>query len=212
MLLYQSLKPDPSPSSTFMATCALLRQMSLNHTLHHGYNMYLQFLHVHQCNSSHSFVLYNLMQGDNSCIFSPLNSAMPSLLLSWSTCGTDEDSHFFSFAREFRVFCVKWPPMTAWKSNFSQLVMTYWARWWVVAGFHVYWIDLQCMDQQPWSDIWLGGVQGFTFIELIYGAWTNSLGLISDGFHMLFDCSALVMGLYAAVMSHWKATRNFSYG
>lgn len=52
----------------------------------------------------------------------------------------------------------------------------------------------------------------FTFIELIYGAWTNSLGLISDGFHMLFDCSALVMGLYAAVMSRWAPTRTFSYG
>lgn len=52
----------------------------------------------------------------------------------------------------------------------------------------------------------------FTFVELIYGAWTNSLGLISDGFHMLFDCSALVMGLYAAVMSRWKATRVFSFG
>jgi len=47
---------------------------------------------------------------------------------------------------------------------------------------------------------------------LIYGVWTNSLGLISDGFHMFFDCSALVMGLYAAVMSHWKATRTFSFG
>ena len=54
--------------------------------------------------------------------------------------------------------------------------------------------------------------QSFTFVELVYGVWTNSLGLISDGFHMLFDCSALVMGLYAAVMSHWKATRIFSYG
>lgn len=52
----------------------------------------------------------------------------------------------------------------------------------------------------------------FTFIELIYGVWTNSLGLISDGFHMFFDCSALVMGLYASVMSHWKASRIFSYG
>ncbi|KAK3097668.1 hypothetical protein FSP39_011932 [Pinctada imbricata] len=52
----------------------------------------------------------------------------------------------------------------------------------------------------------------FTFVELVYGVWTNSLGLISDGFHMLFDCSALVMGLYAAVMSRWKATRIFSYG
>ena len=29
---------------------------------------------------------------------------------------------------------------------------------------------------------------------------------------MFFDCSALVMGLYAAVMSHWKATRTFSFG
>lgn len=54
--------------------------------------------------------------------------------------------------------------------------------------------------------------QMFTFVELVYGVWTNSLGLISDGFHMFFDCSALVMGLYAAVMSHWKATRLFSYG
>lgn len=54
--------------------------------------------------------------------------------------------------------------------------------------------------------------QMFTFVELVYGVWTNSLGLISDGFHMLFDCSALVMGLYAAVMSRWKPTRIFSYG
>lgn len=29
---------------------------------------------------------------------------------------------------------------------------------------------------------------------------------------MLFDCSALVMGLVAAVMSRWPATRHFSYG
>ncbi|KAK2117951.1 hypothetical protein P7K49_004838, partial [Saguinus oedipus] len=40
----------------------------------------------------------------------------------------------------------------------------------------------------------------FTFVELFYGVLTNSLGLISDGFHMLFDCSALVMGLFAALM------------
>ncbi|XP_059155372.1 proton-coupled zinc antiporter SLC30A5-like isoform X2 [Physella acuta] len=52
----------------------------------------------------------------------------------------------------------------------------------------------------------------FTFVELLYGVWTNSLGLISDGFHMLFDCSALVMGLYASIMVRWKATRVFSFG
>lgn len=49
-------------------------------------------------------------------------------------------------------------------------------------------------------------------MELLYGAWTNSLGLLSDGFHMLFDCTALVVGLYAALMSRWKPTRVFSYG
>ena len=49
-------------------------------------------------------------------------------------------------------------------------------------------------------------------MELVYGAWTNSLGLISDGFHMLFDCSALVVGLYASLMSRWKPNRTFSYG
>ena len=27
----------------------------------------------------------------------------------------------------------------------------------------------------------------FTFVELAYCLWTNCLGLISDGFHMLFD-------------------------
>lgn len=52
----------------------------------------------------------------------------------------------------------------------------------------------------------------FTFVELFYGVFTNSLGLISDGVHMLFDCSALVMGLAAAVISQWKPTKVYSYG
>ncbi|KJH40880.1 hypothetical protein DICVIV_13160 [Dictyocaulus viviparus] len=52
----------------------------------------------------------------------------------------------------------------------------------------------------------------FCGVEFLYGFWTNSLGLISDGFHMLFDCSALVMGLVASVMSRWPATHHFSYG
>ncbi|VDN06625.1 unnamed protein product [Thelazia callipaeda] len=52
----------------------------------------------------------------------------------------------------------------------------------------------------------------FCGIEFLYGFWTNSLGLISDGFHMLFDCSALVMGLVASVMSRWPSCKNYSYG
>lgn len=52
----------------------------------------------------------------------------------------------------------------------------------------------------------------FTVVEFLYGIWTNSLGLISDGFHMLFDCSALIMGLLASVMARWKPSKTFSYG
>lgn len=52
----------------------------------------------------------------------------------------------------------------------------------------------------------------FTFVEFIWGIWTNSLGLISDAFHMIFDCSALIMGLVAAVMSTWKRTKQYPFG
>lgn len=52
----------------------------------------------------------------------------------------------------------------------------------------------------------------FAFVELIYGVWTNSLGLISDSFHMFFDCTALLAGLIASVISRWKSTETFSYG
>uniref|UniRef100_A0A8R1E535 Proton-coupled zinc antiporter SLC30A5 n=1 Tax=Caenorhabditis japonica TaxID=281687 RepID=A0A8R1E535_CAEJA len=53
---------------------------------------------------------------------------------------------------------------------------------------------------------------GFCGVEFLYGFWTNSLGLISDGFHMLFDCSALVMGLVASVMARWPPSRHFTFG
>lgn len=52
----------------------------------------------------------------------------------------------------------------------------------------------------------------FAFVELFYGVATNSLGLISDSFHMFFDCTALLAGLAASVISKWRATGTFSYG
>jgi len=39
-----------------------------------------------------------------------------------------------------------------------------------------------------------------------------SLGLISDSFHMFFDCTALLAGLAASVISKWRANEAFSYG
>nr|ACO15036.1 Zinc transporter 7-A [Caligus clemensi] len=49
----------------------------------------------------------------------------------------------------------------------------------------------------------------FAFVELFYGIWTNSLGLISDAFHMFFDCTGLLAGLAASVISKWKANERF---
>ncbi|KAG0725124.1 Zinc transporter 7 [Chionoecetes opilio] len=52
----------------------------------------------------------------------------------------------------------------------------------------------------------------FGFVELFYGMWTNSLGLISDAFHMFFDCSGLLVGLAAKVITKWRANEHFTYG
>ncbi|XP_063962354.1 zinc transporter 7-like [Lytechinus pictus] len=52
----------------------------------------------------------------------------------------------------------------------------------------------------------------FAFVELSYGIWSNSLGLISDSFHMFFDCTALLAGLVASIISKWRANDKFSYG
>ena len=41
----------------------------------------------------------------------------------------------------------------------------------------------------------------FMFVELIYGYMSNSLGLITDSFHMLFDCMALFIGLCASYIA-----------
>lgn len=72
----------------------------------------------------------------------------------------------------------------------------------------------------------------YMFVQLAYGVWTNSLGLISDGMdylffiiqliltfiplmtaiHMFFDCLALAVGLFASVMSKWPPNPRYSYG
>lgn len=38
------------------------------------------------------------------------------------------------------------------------------------------------------------------------------VGLISDSFHMFFDCTGLLAGLAASVITKWKANDKFSYG
>lgn len=52
----------------------------------------------------------------------------------------------------------------------------------------------------------------FTFVEIIYGASANSLGLISEAFHTIFDIVAMIISLIALVLSRHEPTNKFSYG
>ncbi|KAL0490969.1 metal tolerance protein [Acrasis kona] len=52
----------------------------------------------------------------------------------------------------------------------------------------------------------------FMFVELVYGLYSNSLGLISDSAHMFFDAGALAIGLYGSFMSKWSRNNVYTYG
>jgi hypothetical protein len=42
---------------------------------------------------------------------------------------------------------------------------------------------------------------GFMVVQMGYGVYTNSLGLVSDSIHMLVDCAAIAFGLAASVLA-----------
>ena len=52
----------------------------------------------------------------------------------------------------------------------------------------------------------------FMFVEVIYGLLSNSLGLLTDGAHMLLDCTAVIIGLYSSYLSEKKPNENFNFG
>ncbi|KTW26409.1 hypothetical protein T552_02890 [Pneumocystis carinii B80] len=52
----------------------------------------------------------------------------------------------------------------------------------------------------------------FMFIQLGYGIFSNSLGLISDSIHMAFDCFALLVGLLASIISKFPPSFTFPFG
>ncbi len=75
------------------------------------------------------------------------------------------------------------------------------------------WIRLILADKNSRNLLaFLGLNLSFAFVELFYGVWSNSLGLISDSFHMFFDCTGLLAGLVASVITKWRADERFSYG
>lgn len=53
---------------------------------------------------------------------------------------------------------------------------------------------------------------GYMVVEFVAGFMSNSLGLISDACHMLFDCAALAIGLYASYISRLPSNGQFNFG
>ena len=49
-------------------------------------------------------------------------------------------------------------------------------------------------------------------MQMLYGVWTHSLGLISDVIHMTFDCMDVAMGLFESVMSGWEKIGRLTCG
>jgi Co/Zn/Cd efflux system component len=52
----------------------------------------------------------------------------------------------------------------------------------------------------------------FMVAELVYGFQANSLGLLSDAFHVSFHCLALFTSLIAMILARKPASFAFSYG
>ena len=52
----------------------------------------------------------------------------------------------------------------------------------------------------------------FMFVEMGYGVYANSLGLISDAFHMLSDCFSILVALVASYISSGQADQVYTYG
>lgn len=50
------------------------------------------------------------------------------------------------------------------------------------------------------------------FVEVLYGLMSNSLGLLTDGAHMLLDSSAIIIGLYSSYLSDKKPNSNYNFG
>ncbi len=50
------------------------------------------------------------------------------------------------------------------------------------------------------------------FLEITFGIFSNSLGLLTDGAHMFLDCSAIIIGVYSSYIAERPADGNFNFG
>ena len=50
------------------------------------------------------------------------------------------------------------------------------------------------------------------FVEVLYGILSNCLGLLTDGAHMLLDCTAVIIGLYSSYLSEKQQNDSYNFG
>eukprot|EP00468_Gymnochlora_sp_CCMP2014_P014262 CAMPEP_0167770716 /NCGR_PEP_ID=MMETSP0110_2-20121227/18092_1 /TAXON_ID=629695 /ORGANISM="Gymnochlora sp., Strain CCMP2014" /LENGTH=476 /DNA_ID=CAMNT_0007659961 /DNA_START=918 /DNA_END=2348 /DNA_ORIENTATION=- len=68
-------------------------------------------------------------------------------------------------------------------------------------------------DKKSMNLFWFLSVNvAFMALELFYGLWSNSLGLISDAGHMMMDCMALLIGLVATYTATFPPDDKFAFG
>jgi len=79
---------------------------------------------------------------------------------------------------------------------------------WIASTFHDIWATYESRN----IFLFLMVNLSFAFVELTWGYWTNSLGLITDSFHMFFDCTALVAGLVASLIARRQSNDQYRYG
>jgi len=60
--------------------------------------------------------------------------------------------------------------------------------------------------------IWIVVMLIFTLYEIFYGAYLESLGLVSDGFHTLFDCIGLIISLMGMIFGRKTPNQDYTYG
>ncbi|KAI0964825.1 cation efflux family-domain-containing protein [Xylaria arbuscula] len=90
-------------------------------------------------------------------------------------------------------------------SRFTGLLLPFTSRWPLVHAIMT--------DKDSRRIFYFMGVNfSFMTVQAVYGYLTDSLGLLSDSIHMFFDCVALAVGLFAAVMSKWPPSERFPYG
>ncbi|EEB05322.1 cation diffusion family zinc membrane transporter Cis4 [Schizosaccharomyces japonicus yFS275] len=52
----------------------------------------------------------------------------------------------------------------------------------------------------------------YMIVQIVYGFWSNSLGLITDAIHMMFDCIAVLVGLIATGLAKLPSSDMFPFG